>query len=90
VRRASPELGDGSLRWIPSADAVLAFTRGERFACFVNFGREPVELPAGADVLIASNELQGGALPHDTTVWLGQANGHASSWTGQPGRETFG
>ncbi|MDX6425714.1 MAG: hypothetical protein QOD52_1119, partial [Gaiellaceae bacterium] len=38
-----------------------------------NFGREPVELPAGAHVLIASRELEGGALPPDTTVWLGQA-----------------
>ena len=36
--------------------------------------RTPVALPAGADVLIASNELEGGALPHDTTVWLRQAD----------------
>jgi alpha-glucosidase len=88
VRRATPELGDGSLDWLPSSDAVLAFTRGERFACIVNFGREPVELPAGADVLIASSELEGGALPLDTTVWLSQANGHAPSWDGsaRPGQ----
>ena len=32
-------------------------------------------LPAGAAVLIASNELEGGALPQDTTVWLYQENG---------------
>jgi alpha-glucosidase len=75
LRRAMPELGDGSLRWLPSTDGVLAFARGERFACIVNFGREPVELPAGADVLIASHELQEGAVPRDTTVWLSQANG---------------
>jgi alpha-glucosidase len=74
LRRATPELGDGSLRWIPSTDAVLAFARGERFTCIVNFGPDPVELPTGADVLIASNELEGGALPQDTTVWLSQAN----------------
>jgi alpha-glucosidase len=53
---------------------VLAFARGDRFTCIVNFGPEPVELPSGADVLIASNELEGGALPPDTTVWLRQAN----------------
>jgi alpha-glucosidase len=82
LRRATPELGDGSLRWLPSADAVVAFARGENFACLVNFGREPIELPVGADVLIASNDLEGGALPQDTTVWLSQANGHASSWDG--------
>jgi len=52
---------------------VLAFERGERFACFVNFGPEAVELPSGATVLLASDELEGGALPQDTTVWLSQA-----------------
>jgi alpha-glucosidase len=82
LRRTTPELGDGSLQWLPSADGVLAFARGERFVCIVNFGREPVELPAGADVLIASNELEGGALPHDTTVWLSQTNGHTPSRDG--------
>ena len=91
-RRAAPAprrpvVGDGALRWLPSADSVLAFARGERFACLVNFGPDPVELPAGADVLIASNELEGGALPQDTTVWLRQANGQStatrdrSTWT---------
>jgi alpha-glucosidase len=72
-RRAAP-WGDEPLTWLPSSDAVLAFMRGEAFVCIVNFGPEAVELPAGADVLIASNELEGGALPHDTTVWLRQAN----------------
>ena len=62
-----------TIRWIPSADSVLAFARGERFACLVNFGPEPIPLLPGHDVLIASNELEGGALPQDTTVWLCQA-----------------
>ena len=44
--------------------------RGESFTCIVNFGAEPVELPPGATALIASSELEGGALPEDTTVWL--------------------
>jgi alpha-glucosidase len=77
-RRAAPWSGDGTLRWIPSNESVLAFARGERFACIVNFGTDPVGLPAGADVLIASNELEGGELPRDTTVWLRQADGHES------------
>jgi alpha-glucosidase len=72
LRRAAPWSGDGDLRWLPSTEAVLAFERGDRFACIVNFGPEPVELPSGADVLIISNELEGGALPQDTTVWLSQ------------------
>jgi alpha-glucosidase len=75
LRGATPGLGDGSLRWLPSTDAVLAFARGEEgFTCLVNFGADPVDLPAGARVLIASSELEGGALPQDTTVWLRQAN----------------
>ena len=68
-RRAAP-WGDGAFRWVPSSQSVLAFSRGERFSCLVNFGPESVALPAGAEVLIASNELEGGALPADTTVWL--------------------
>jgi alpha-glucosidase len=49
---------------------VLAFARGDRFTCLVNFGPDPVELPPGATVLISSGEIEGGALPQDTTVWL--------------------
>ena len=71
-RKAAP-WGDGAFRWLPSDDSVLAFARGERFTCIVNLGAGAVALPNGADVLIASNELEGGALPHDTTVWLLQA-----------------
>lgn len=61
----------GPLRWLPSDPSVIAFARGDSFACVVNFGPEPVPLPPG-DVLIASSELEGGAVPHDTTVWLRQ------------------
>jgi alpha-glucosidase len=74
LRRAAP-WGAGELRWISSPDAVLAFARGDRFSCIVNFGPEAVELPAADGVLIVSDELEGGALPPDTTVWLSQANG---------------
>ena len=50
--------------------------------------RTPVELPAGADVLIASDELEGGALPQDTTVWLRQAG--TSATRAPPDRTTVG
>ncbi len=68
-RRAAP-WGGGAFQWVPSSHTVLSFSRGEQFKCLVNFGPRPVELPKGSDVLIASNELEGGALPPDTTVWL--------------------
>ena len=72
LRKSNPWSGDGALRWLPAPDTALAFARGDSFACFVNFGPAALELPAGADVLIASNDLEGGALPQDTTVWLRQ------------------
>ncbi|MDX6597111.1 MAG: alpha-glucosidase [Gaiellales bacterium] len=79
LRRAAPWEGDDDLRWIATPESVLAFARGrgERFACLVNFGPEPYPLPADMNVLIASGELEGGALPQDTTVWLRQAKGQA-------------
>ncbi len=72
LRRLAPWGYAATIRWLPSADSVLAFARGEDFACVVNFGPEPVRLPAGTDVLIASSDVQGGAVPQDTTVWLRQ------------------
>jgi alpha-glucosidase len=79
IRRAQPWTGDSTLRFIPSGEEVIAFARGDRFVCIVNFGPDPVPLPAGASVLISSNQLIGGALPQDTTVWLRQAKGQAPS-----------
>jgi alpha-glucosidase len=73
LRRSRP--WEGELSWIPSGDSVLAFARGDSFACIVNFGPEPLSLPANATALIASDDLEGGALPQDTTVWLRQAPG---------------
>jgi alpha-glucosidase len=79
LRRAAPWGKTEGLRWLPSADSVLAFARGERFVCVVNFGPDPVELPVGAELLIASNELEGGALPEDTAVWLLQPDPNTAS-----------
>jgi alpha-glucosidase len=74
LRRSAPWTPDGALTWLRFPDSVLAFARGEGFVCLVNFGAAPVELPAGSRVLLASDELEGGAVPQDTTVWLHQAN----------------
>jgi alpha-glucosidase len=70
MRRAAPWGEAQSVRLLDGPAHVLAFERGDRFTCLVNFGPGPAELPSGADVLIASNELEGGAVPADTTVWL--------------------
>jgi alpha-glucosidase len=72
LRRATKELGDGPMAWRTEAgEDVLAFDRGEGFACVVNTGSTPVPLPAGATVLLASGDLTAdGSLPGDTAVWL--------------------
>jgi alpha-glucosidase len=70
MRRSAPWGDSSPVTWLPSPDGALMFGRGDRFACLVNFDADSAELPAGADVLIASNELTGGAVPPDTTVWL--------------------
>jgi alpha-glucosidase len=69
LRRENSALGD--LDWLPLGDGVLAFTRHPEFACVVNFGEQPAELPEHDGILLASNDLTSdGKLPSDTTVWL--------------------
>jgi alpha-glucosidase len=74
IRRSRP-WGAGAFRWLEAGAESLAFARGDSFVCLVNLGPEPVAVPDGSPILIASNELEGGALPQDTTVWLHQENG---------------
>jgi alpha-glucosidase len=70
IRRSDPALGDGSLHWLDAPDGVLAFARGERFACVLNLSAEAIELPPHDAVLLASVPLEGGLLRPDTAVWL--------------------
>jgi alpha-glucosidase len=74
ARRANPDLGDGTLTWVDSDPEVLAFRRGEHFACVVNVTDEDVALPAefaGATVTLSSAEVSDAAkVPANTTVWL--------------------
>ena len=70
IRGSHPALGDGELEWEPARDTVLAFRREPGFACWVNFGTQPVALPQGATVLLSSQDLLDGRLPADATAWL--------------------
>jgi alpha-glucosidase len=70
LRRQLPSLGDGPMTWLPSAPEVLAFARGEDFACVVNLGTDLVALPAHDRFLLSSAALKGGCLPADTAAWL--------------------
>ena len=85
LRRSAPWGDQVSINWLSDSDASFAFARGGRFICLVNFGPEPVPLPSGVELLIASSELEGGAVPADTTVWLLQ-NGKSEDVQGKEGR----
>jgi alpha-glucosidase len=73
--RREHDLGVGGLEWLTDLGPdVLAF-RNERLdgrpvTVLANLGTEPVALPAGAEVLVASGRLEGGRVPQDCTVWL--------------------
>ena len=75
IRKESPELGDGALTWLDLGPDVLAFQRGDDFLCITNFADQPLALPPGAALVLASEELgEGldglGELPPDSTAWL--------------------
>jgi alpha-glucosidase len=70
IRRDLAELHTGDHAWMDLGEEVLAFTRGGRFACVVNFGTSSVELPQG-EVLLSSVPLDDGdRLPTDAAAWI--------------------
>ncbi len=69
LRKLEEGLGDGPMTWIEAGKDVVAFSRPDNFACYINFGAA-IEIPAGAAVLISSGPLAGNLLPTDTAVWL--------------------
>ncbi len=67
--RAEHNLGAGTVTWLKGyGKKVLAFRNGA-VTVIVNFGKVAVELPVD-DILLASEDIVGGALPKDTAVWL--------------------
>jgi len=75
--RREASLGTGSLTWEPawSGSADVVALRNREVVVLANLGTEPVKVPNGVKVLVASGPLVGdesGALlvPTDTTVWF--------------------
>jgi alpha-glucosidase len=67
--RRTHALGRATLVWQETPDDVLAFRSGDVLV-LTNFGAEPVALPAGARVLLASEPVDAdGRVPTDVTVW---------------------
>jgi alpha-glucosidase len=70
--RRAEGLGLGGLAWLDAfagSPDVVAF-RNRGVVVLANLGTEPVALPDGAEVLVASGPADGTQLPADTTVWL--------------------
>jgi len=78
ARRSEPALGDGSLRWLTTPPGMLAFARGDGFACVTNFTDSTADLPPalrGAPVLLTSSPSSAGTVPPATTTWFSTVNG---------------
>lgn len=70
--RKQRDLGSGALEWVQDyGPGVLAF-RSAGTLVIANISGSPVELPEGAEVLVASAPLEDGRIGADTTVWLKQ------------------
>ncbi|MEV4636777.1 glycoside hydrolase family 13 protein [Actinoplanes sp. NPDC049548] len=70
LRRAEPGLHEPHMDWLPSSPGVLAYSRGEAFACVLNLSPAAVPLPDHRSVLLTSSPLDGDHIPPDTAVWL--------------------
>jgi alpha-glucosidase len=71
LRRRLPALGDGPLRWQDAPAGSLAFAREPGFVCIVNVSADPLPVPAGPPLALASGPLtDDGSIPADTAVWL--------------------
>ncbi len=68
LRHELAELRSAGYSWMELGDEVIAFSRGDRFMCVVNFGAQPIDLPAG-EVLLSSVPLDG-VLPADAAAWV--------------------
>ena len=68
LRHELAELRGDNFSWLSLGDDMIGFSRGDGFACLVNFGAQPIDLPEG-DVLLSSVPLDDG-LPTDAAAWI--------------------
>jgi alpha-glucosidase len=72
LRREHLGFRGGGMAWLPAPRSVLRFDRPGGFEVIVNLGSDPIELPTGRPILLASCPLpEDGRLPGDSAVWLG-------------------
>ena len=72
LRRAHLGFRGSGMAWLPAPVSVLRFDRPGGLETVVNLGSEPIELPAGRPILLASEPLEESTvLPPDTAVFFG-------------------
>jgi alpha-glucosidase len=72
LRREHLGFRGSGMAWLQAPASVLRFDRPGGLETIVNLGSEPIELPTGRPILLASEPLADvGVLPPDTAVWLG-------------------
>ncbi|MCU1410706.1 MAG: alpha-amylase [Rhodoglobus sp.] len=67
--RSEHGLGTGSVEWITDYGKKVVALRNGDVTVITNLGKVAVELPVG-EIVLSSEEIVGGALPTDTTVWI--------------------
>ena len=70
LRHRVPTLSSSRFHWMPTEPGVLAFTRGDGFACVVNCSPQPVCAPPGFQLLLGSDPEVGEKLPPDSAGWF--------------------
>jgi alpha-glucosidase len=70
VRHSEPAFAGDGFTWLPGSEDVLCYRRGADVTVVINASARSVELPPYESILAASDEVSGGVLPPDTSVWL--------------------
>jgi alpha-glucosidase len=76
LRHGEPALGGDDFAWVDHGprDQVLAFRRGSQdtgeLVCLVNFGRQPLSIPPGHQLVLASQPTIDNEVGPDVAVWL--------------------
>lgn len=74
LRRSEPAFATPDFAWLDAGPPILAFRRGNAEAgeieCLVNLGDEPVPIPHGRRVLLASHTVTDNKVEPDGAVWL--------------------
>jgi alpha-glucosidase len=69
-RHRIADLKSGEFHWLPTETGVLAFTRGDHFACVVNCSSRLVHTPVDGEVLVASDAEAGEKMPPNSAAWF--------------------